>query len=192
MKEQKDDRRSRRTRKLITTAILELMREKRYDAIAVQDLLDRSGIGRSTFYAHFDNKDDALAAMMAEQLPHWGMGKDILPSLELFRHLSEQPEEHAQLFRTMRSHAGDPMWEAATALLSKNTEEALVAACAGKGPPSVPLPLVAEYLAGALKHLLTWWVAAEMPYTPEEMDRFFKQLALPGVRAIIEGTSRAS
>jgi hypothetical protein len=50
VKQDKQDRRSQRTRRLVSSAMTELLREKRYDAITVQDLLDRAGIGRSTFY----------------------------------------------------------------------------------------------------------------------------------------------
>lgn len=190
MKQNKQDRRSQRTRRLITAALLELMREKRYEAITVQDVLDRAGIGRSTFYAHYFNKDDALAAMMEELLPQHEVGQDIVASLELFQHIYEQPEEHARIIQAARNDRGDPMWGIARALLSKNIEQALTAACAGKGRPSVPLPLITEYLTGALEHMLKWWMAAEMPYSPEEMDRFFRQLALPGVWAAIGGAPR--
>jgi len=53
MKQDKQDRRSQRTRRQVRSAMTDLLREKRYDAITVQDLLDRADIGRSTFYAHF-------------------------------------------------------------------------------------------------------------------------------------------
>jgi AcrR family transcriptional regulator len=187
MKQDKQDRRSRRTHRLVTDAMLELMREKRYEAITVQDILDRAGIGRSTFYAHYYNKDDALAAMMEELLPQQEVGQDIVASLELFRHIYEQPEQHARIIQAARNDGDDPMWGIARALLCKNIEQALVAACAGKDSPAVPMSLIAEYLAGALEHMLKWWMAAEMPYAPEEMDRFFQQLALPGVWAAIGG-----
>ena len=47
MKQDKQDHRSQRTRRLVNSAMTELLREKRYDVITVQDLLDRAGIGRS-------------------------------------------------------------------------------------------------------------------------------------------------
>jgi len=49
------------------------------------------------------------------------------------------------------------------------------------------LNVVAQYLAGAFLNLLKWWVEAEMPYPPEQMDAMFQQLALPGVWAMLEG-----
>lgn len=44
---------------------------------------------------------------------------------------------------------------------------------------------MAQYLAGAFLMLCKWWLDAEMPYTPEDMDRIFQQLALPGVQAAL-------
>jgi hypothetical protein len=49
--------------------------------------------------------------------------------------------------------------------------------------------VVAQYLAGAFLTLLKWWLEAEMPYPPEQMDRIFQQLVLPGMWATIEGKS---
>lgn len=64
MKQIKQDRRSLRTRRLVNTALMDLLLEKRFDAITVQDLLDRAGIGRSTIYTHYFDKDDVLASIM--------------------------------------------------------------------------------------------------------------------------------
>lgn len=54
------DRRVGRTHQLLFDALLELVQEKRYDKITVQEILDRANVGRSTFYAHFRDKDDLL------------------------------------------------------------------------------------------------------------------------------------
>ena len=67
MKTQKDDRRSQRTRQALHQALFALMRTKRYDAITVQDIIDQANVGRSTFYAHFVDKED-LASYSLEQI----------------------------------------------------------------------------------------------------------------------------
>lgn len=54
--------RARRTRELMLATMYQLALERDYRDITVQDLLDRSGIARSTFYAHFRDKEDLLVA----------------------------------------------------------------------------------------------------------------------------------
>ena len=49
----KTDRRILRTRDTLGDALVALMQEKSFDHITVQDLLDRAGVGRSTFYVHY-------------------------------------------------------------------------------------------------------------------------------------------
>src|SRR3954469_23951916 len=58
--ETQQDRRVRRTRRLLREALLALVLEKGYEAVTVQDVLDRADVGRATFYAHFRDKDDLL------------------------------------------------------------------------------------------------------------------------------------
>jgi AcrR family transcriptional regulator len=59
----KTDRRIRRTRKVFHDALISLVLEKDYESITVQEILDRADIGRSTFYLHFDGKDELLISM---------------------------------------------------------------------------------------------------------------------------------
>ncbi len=54
----KHDRRSQRTRQLLSEAFVQLLREKGYSAITVSDIIERADIGRSTFYSHYRDKDD--------------------------------------------------------------------------------------------------------------------------------------
>ena len=57
-----DDRRIQRTQQLLRGALLSLIQEKGFEALSVQDIIDRANVGRATFYAHFDNKEDLLAS----------------------------------------------------------------------------------------------------------------------------------
>src|SRR5499425_1782341 len=68
VKQQKTDRRSQRTYRLVSSAFAELVVEKPYDEILVQDILDRANIGRTTFYAHYFDKEDVLDSMIEQQL----------------------------------------------------------------------------------------------------------------------------
>src|SRR5215472_6370021 len=126
MKQDKQDRRSQRTHRLVNSAMLELLFEKHYDTITVQDILDRAGIGRSTFYVHYFDKEDVLAsiaeqqlALMVQQLSTRDAGQAIVPSLRLFRHVGER---HHYFQSLMRGHAGEVLWQAVQESLGKTTE----------------------------------------------------------------------
>ena len=58
--DERDDRRVRRTRLAIFEAFSNLVLSQRYDEIRAADIIEGADIGRSTFYAHFKNKDDVL------------------------------------------------------------------------------------------------------------------------------------
>ncbi len=185
MKQDKQDRRSQRTRQLVNSAMLELLSEKGYETITIQDILDRAGIGRSTFYSHYFDKEDVHASMMeqmlegmAQQLSKRNAGREIIPSLELFQHIY-QDRPHFQAVAGS-GPAGERLWEAMQAALSKIIKRSLTSASKDKSP-AVPLPVMSSYLAGAFLNLLKWWVKEGMPYSPEEMDQIFRQLALPGI-----------
>ncbi|MBO9201550.1 MULTISPECIES: TetR/AcrR family transcriptional regulator [Niastella] len=55
-----EDRRIQKTKKLLADSLGQLMREKEYDAITIQDIIDKANVGRSTFYAHYESKEKLL------------------------------------------------------------------------------------------------------------------------------------
>jgi AcrR family transcriptional regulator len=59
-----EDPRRRRTREDLLAAFFSLVLSRRYHEIRVADVLARAGVGRSTFYEHFRNKDALLAASL--------------------------------------------------------------------------------------------------------------------------------
>lgn len=58
------DRRMKRTRAAIFDALIRLIFERRYDSIRTADVIEAAGVGRSTFYEHFRNKDEVLLAVI--------------------------------------------------------------------------------------------------------------------------------
>ncbi len=59
------DARRARTQRRIFSAFSELVQSQRYDTIQVADIVRAADIGRSTFYEHFDHKNDVLAKSIA-------------------------------------------------------------------------------------------------------------------------------
>src|SRR5215470_20414517 len=93
----KIDARVRRTRDALGDALVELMQEKPFDTITVQDVLDRAQVGRSTFYSHYSDKDDLLMSDAEEFFElistalsvHGDKSDRVFPVQEFFAHLAD-------------------------------------------------------------------------------------------------------
>jgi len=72
LRKEKLDPRVKRTRAMILSAFESLLAEKGFESISVQDVTDRAGINRATFYAHFDDKyallDHAIGRMFMQEV----------------------------------------------------------------------------------------------------------------------------
>jgi tetracycline repressor-like protein len=45
----------------------------------------------------------------------------------------------------------------------------------------IPIPILANFIAGSFLTLLQWWLENKMVYSPEEMDKIFKELIMAGL-----------
>lgn len=195
MRQHKLDRRSQRTRRLLMDAMVGLMRDKRYDTITVQEITDRADVGRSTFYAHFADKDDLLADGARQMLagleapdggaagpPDGGGGPrpDLYPTLALFRHLQGQ----ADMYQVMARGRGLTLFQAA---LQEELTEVFTARLAARVPPgqvpAVPPPLLAAMVTGMLVTVIRTWLEDGAGAPAEVVDRLFRTVAGPAVRA---------
>ncbi|MDX1995043.1 MAG: TetR/AcrR family transcriptional regulator [bacterium] len=182
MTDQRLDRRVQRTRALLRDALFELIHEKGYTAITVQDITDRANLNRVTFYFHYKDKDDLLFKVMqdlynaltASQPPTHSLHEwSRQDALVTFRHV----QEYAHLYRVLLSEKGSLSLVGrlidyfAQAGLEKAREIV---------PPDAALPLplevVEHFYAGAFFGLVRWWVLRDMPYTPETMAEMCHRL----------------
>jgi len=192
MPPEKNDRRINRTRGTLFNALSELMIEKRYDEITVQDIIDRANVGRSTFYAHFQDKEDlavsnlinildSLAAAMDQNNPN---AQNFLPGPGLFEHI----REHFPMFKAMTSgHGLELFFQKGQEYWSERTAARLQSMLPAGKEPKVPIPVLAHYVSGMFVNLLKWWIDNKMPYTSERMTEIVEILIMPSIEAGLMG-----
>lgn len=182
------DRRTQRTRHTLSHALVALIQKKRYDAITVQDICEQANVGRSTFYAHYHDKDDLLASNFSEMMKNLSQpfvdrdGQLLFPLAPLFEHT----QSHQDLYKMLHWGGGiDVLLRAGQQHWSQQIAQYVEALLQDGRQPTVPIPVIAAYMAGSLQTLLFWWLDRKMPYSPERMDEMFQQLVMPGVNAAL-------
>ena len=177
----RQDRRSQRTRHLLSAALVELIREKGYSSITVGDIIERANVGRSTFYAHYRDKDslfvgemDRVIEVLSHRIPNQEESP-FFPSLGLFRHVGEE----YKLYKAL-------LWTPGIDLMIKHMQKSLSQRVEGGLQKSekdfeLPIPILASFIVGSFLTLLRWWLENKMVYSPEEMDEIFRKLTLAGI-----------
>ncbi|MFC4531541.1 TetR/AcrR family transcriptional regulator [Sphaerisporangium dianthi] len=182
-----EDRRVRRTRRAVQEALVSLILEKGYDAVTVTDIIDRADVGRSTFYAHFTDKQEVLFSNV-EQLgflhpaPAARSGRLFAFSLPMFEHA----QERRRLMRALLGRrGGGPIAARGEQLLSAIVRDELIAA---GGRPSPSLDLLVICVVGAFMALLRAWLDGDVTATPADLDAAFRAATLPAVHAALGRT----
>jgi AcrR family transcriptional regulator len=184
------DRRVRRTRKALQDALIGLMTEKGYEAVTVQDIIERADVGRSTFYMHYTDKDELLRDNFARLRSLVEQPAPLEPanrrrllrfSLPLFRHVHAERSLARALFGRP---GGGPVLRQVEQMLADIVRAELAELFATDPPSRAPEDAVLRYVVGAYLALLNWWLDVEPVLSPEEADRIFQTLVAPGIRTV--------
>ncbi len=181
----KIDRRVMRTRDSLGNALVELMHERPFDEITVQQVLDRARVVRSTFYAHYRDKDDLFLSDVEDFFENFSssltaQGADlrrIAPVAELFAHIADVQVFYASM---VASGKVNDVLALAQGIFARSIQRRL--RLAGLTAEPAQLSAQAHALAGGMFALLSWWLDRGMKPAPKEMDRLFHKMAWKGLR----------
>ena len=184
------DRRIERTRAALREALVMLMTEKGYDAITVQDIIDRANVGRATFYAHYDGKEalhdaalDRLVEMLREQAEarrRSGHESTLGACTAMFEHA----HSHRALYRGLISRRGGAtVMHGIRKRMALLVREELERTKKRRGRDAIPLELLVEHVVASFTAVLTWWMDRKTGYGPAEIDGVFRRLTLPGIQS---------
>ena len=176
------DRRKQKTRQAIFAAFSKLLEKKKFGNITVQEIIDEANVGRSTFYAHFETKDDLLKAMCTD----------------IFQYVfsDDLKEEKNHDF----SHGGHDFREEITHILyhlqdNKSNLKGLLSCDSGEIfmgyfksyfvkmfsdyisslQYNAPVEYVMNYAVCNFSETVKWWITDHEQYTPEQITDFFME-----------------
>jgi len=174
--EQRTDRRVRKTRKLIQEALFSLMSEMPFRKIRINQITERADISRSTFYLHFETKDQVLLSVVDEMID------------EYFQSIYQAPTDShhspAYLFFHKWKHNIDKMHLVLDAGMEYHIYERLRILNTQRKPlQESENPLLNDYIRtmvdGAHFALLLRWTRDKARIPVEQMDRLFRGMQIP-------------
>lgn len=180
----KGDRRTTRTRNLLGDALIALLQERNFDEITVKDVLDRAGVGRSTFYTHFCDKEDLFLSdvedffeLCSTLLKRQKANPErLLPVQEVFAHIREMRELYSALVKYGKINDVQTLGRG---IFARSVEERLRSV--NLKMSAVERSAQAYALAGSFFSLLDWWIDKGMSLDPKEMDAIFHAMAWKGL-----------
>jgi AcrR family transcriptional regulator len=184
------DRRVGKTKRALKEALTGLILEKGYEAVTVQDIIDRADVGRSTFYAHFIDKDELMMAIFADQeipAPHASSLQPGDPpfswTLQLFRHFGTRK----RVFRVVAgSQSGALARRETERWLDELARAELRRLGTHKRHNPRQLAIVVRFLVGTFMGFMNWWTEDEnADLDAEFIDAQFRALVLPGVASVL-------
>lgn len=185
-----NDRRIQKTHNLLRGALGSLIAEKTYDSIVVKEILDRANVGRSTFYMHFQDKDDLLVSGIHEMLGPVPTRPSPGKRHDLFLWFSLPVFEHHYRY----AHAwGDRIGTTGRAILHEHLRRVLAkiirssmkqeVGAVRKPSGKIPADLMSEYVASTFVLVLNWWLDHKMFLPPNEINDVFRKLIAPVLTA---------
>jgi len=215
------DRRVQKTRKLLQDALIELVAEKSYESVTIREILDRANVGRSTFYAHFQDKDQLLHSILdrlnelfeqheklfLDAKNNFGnadimnLTHELSHTLSLFKFIGQ----NHRFFKAMLGNRGygifakpvyDYVFVHVHGIFTKpahndvaaHVHESFKMLKSHEKYGSLESEIAAHYFVSALMGILVWWVEKDKPCRAEEIDRLFRELAVPGFRHVLAAT----
>lgn len=167
-----------RTRRQLEQAVFNLLREKDFDSITIQDIVDTADLGRGTFYLHFKDKEEAVWSLIehglreTDLLAHMAFEQD--PASVTFetaiQNMFHYVDQNKILFQIMLGSKGNATviqrvqdWLANDLIQEANTlkRDQIIA--------GVSIEIAAQLITGAITRMAIWWLENPNPYTADEM-----------------------
>ncbi|MBE5960231.1 MAG: TetR family transcriptional regulator [Lachnospiraceae bacterium] len=183
------DRRIIKTRKAIIEAFVDLLNNKRYSKITIQDIIDHANVGRSTFYMHFETKDELLKSMCMEIFDHIFEEHSVAEKTHCFTFDASHPDqiithilyhfkENEKMIRgILFSESGELFIQYFKLYFNKQIEKILDAF--PNSSQVLPRDFLINHISGSFIEMVRWWFEQDLSSIPEDLAKYFTITLLP-------------
>lgn len=181
------DRRTKRTKNSIYNAFTELLLKEKYSKITIQEIIDLANIGRSTFYSHFETKDELLKSICTDMFDEMHSKNQALSSsnphsmiLDILYHIKENEKIIKGVFV---SESSELFMNYFKDYFSNQIEQHLFVSY-DEMVTSIPKDFLINHIYRSFLEMVKWWVSGNMKQMPEELTGYFIFVTSPVVMKI--------
>ena len=171
------DLRQRRTRQSLVRALEELLAERTFQSLSVTDICQRAMVHRTTFYAHFNDKQELLRYLLlgVERrcvetcLPKDWSGKARDYFLTAARNVLDFFQSRRSLYRACLRSGADIDAHVLEDQAAEDLAQLLSQPRFHTSFPDSDPRITARFYTGAMLSLLRWWLDSEDPVPVERL-----------------------
>ena len=166
------DRRITKTRKAIYNAFLQLLNQKDYETITVQEIIDLADVGRSTFYSHYESKELLLDELCRYLFHHLFEREEHLTTEDYLAHIFSH-------FKKNQDHVTSLLFSKNDYFLRQLQKELehhvypMVAEDLQVSYPKIPSSYLKHFVVTNFIETLTWWLREGKSYKEDQVVRFY-------------------
>ena len=166
------DRRITKTRKAIYAAFLQLLNQKNFETITVQEIIDLADVGRSTFYSHYESKELLLDELCRYLFHHLFERVGNLTIEEYLTHIFSH-------FKKNQDHVTSLLFSKNDYFLRQLQKELehhvypMIAKDLQVSYPKIPASYLKHFVVSNFIETLTWWLKKGKSYKEDQVVRFY-------------------
>ena len=166
------DRRITKTRKAIYAAFLQLLNQKNFETVTVQEVIDLADVGRSTFYSHYESKELLLDELCRYLFHHLFERVGNLTIEEYLTHIFSH-------FKKNQDHVTSLLFSKNDYFLRQLQKELehhvypMIAKDLQVSYPKIPASYLKHFVVSNFIETLTWWLKKGKSYKEDQVVRFY-------------------
>jgi AcrR family transcriptional regulator len=193
----KEDRRITRTKEALHQALSELVKEKGYSAVTIEEITTRAKMGRTTFYLHYQDKEDLVLESMEDRLSSvidlitsrpllvWFRESNGRLMEMIFESVMENKDIFAIICHEPSSKVNDRFRKIIYTMSMQMISESPWAQ-KKVAQLNISIDFVINYFSGAMWSTIVWWADQGFDPNPKEMSKNFSKMFFPGLLRILK------